>query len=105
MQDVIADREGGIASIATAFGAATTVRLAIASYAAARMLLLLTGWPALLASALALPYILTCLPFWRISDADAEQANRGWKEFLALNFVSGFLVTMLLIWWWAVTQR
>ena len=103
VQDVIADREGGIASIATAFGAATTVRLAIASYAAAGILLLFTGWPALLASALALPYILTCLPFGRISDADAEQANRGWRKFLALNFVSGFLVTMLLIAWWAMT--
>jgi 4-hydroxybenzoate polyprenyltransferase len=103
VQDVIADREGGIASIATAFGAATTVRLAIASYAAAGILLLFTGWPALLASVLALPYILTCLPFWRISDADAEQANRGWKKFLALNFVSGFLVTMLLIAWWVMT--
>jgi 4-hydroxybenzoate polyprenyltransferase len=103
VQDVIADREGGIASIATAFGAAITVRLAIASYAAAGILLLFTGWPATLASVLALPYILTCLPFVRVSDADSEQANRGWKKFLALNFVSGFLVTMLLIAWWAMT--
>jgi 4-hydroxybenzoate polyprenyltransferase len=103
VQDVIADREGGIASIATAFGAASTVRLSIAAYAAAGILLLFTGWPALLASVLALPYILTCLPFWSINDADAEQANRGWKKFLALNFLSGFLVTMLLIAWWAMT--
>jgi 4-hydroxybenzoate polyprenyltransferase len=103
VQDVIADREGGIASIATAFGAATTVRFAIASYAAAGILLLFTGWPAALASALTLPYILTCLPFRRISDADSERANRGWKKFLALNFVSGFVVTMLLIAWWAMT--
>ena len=103
VQDVIADREGGIASIATAFGAATTVRLAIAGYAAAGVLLLFTGWPAALASVLTLPYILTCLPFARISDADSERANRGWKKFLALNFVSGFVVTMLLIAWWAMT--
>ena len=103
VQDVIADREGGIASIATAFGAATTVRLAIALYAAAGILLVFTGWPAALASLLTLPYILTCLPFARISDADSERANRGWKKFLALNFVSGFFVTMLLIAWWAMT--
>jgi 4-hydroxybenzoate polyprenyltransferase len=103
VQDVIADRAGGIASIATAFGAATTVRLAVASYAAAGMLLLFAGWPAALASVLVLPYILTCLPFARLADADAERANRGWKKFLALNFVSGFLVTMLLIAWWAMT--
>jgi 4-hydroxybenzoate polyprenyltransferase len=103
VQDVIADREGGIASIATVFGAATTVRLAIGAYAAAGILLLFTGWPTALASLLALPYILTCLPFVNIADADAEQANRGWKKFLAINFVSGFLVTMLLIAWWAMT--
>lgn len=103
VQDVIADREGGIASIATVFGAATTVRLAIAAYAAAGTLLLFTGWPAALASALAVPYILTCLPFARIADTDSERANRGWKKFLAINFISGFLVTMLLIGWWAMT--
>jgi 4-hydroxybenzoate polyprenyltransferase len=104
VQDVVADREGGIASIATVFGAATTVRLAIAAYATAGILLLLADWPAKLAAALALPYLLTCLPFVSIADADAEQANRGWKRFLALNFFSGFVVTMLLIWWWTVNS-
>jgi len=103
VQDVTADRAGGIASIATAFGAATTVRLAVASYALAGILLLFSGWPAMLASALALPYIVTCLPFLRLSDAESEQANRGWKRFLALNFFSGFVVTMLLIAWWWLT--
>jgi hypothetical protein len=42
------------------------------------------------------------LQFWNISDADAEQANRGWKRFLWLNFVTGFVVTMLLIAYWAL---
>src|SRR5690606_23805692 len=101
VQDIVADREGGIDSIATVIGGRSTVRLAIAAYAAAGMLLLFAGWPAALGAVLAVPYILTCLPFWRIADADAEQANRGWKKFLALNFVSGFAVTMLLIAWWA----
>jgi 4-hydroxybenzoate polyprenyltransferase len=105
VQDVVADREGGIASVATVFGAARTVRLAIAGYAAAGILLLVADWPANLACVLAGPYILACLPFARVSDADSEQANRGWKKFLALNFVSGFVVTMLLIWWWASNPR
>jgi hypothetical protein len=34
-----------------------------------------------------------------VSDADSERANNGWKRFLRLNFVTGFLVTMLLILW------
>jgi 4-hydroxybenzoate polyprenyltransferase len=103
VQDIVADREGGIASIATVFGGRLTVRLAIAAYAAAGILLLFTGWPVALAAVLAVPYMLTCLPFSNITDAAAETANRGWKKFLALNFVSGFLVTMLLIAWWALT--
>jgi 4-hydroxybenzoate polyprenyltransferase len=105
VQDVTADREGGIGSIATVFGAATTVRLAIAAYAAAGILLLLADWPAKLAAVLTLPYILTCLPYASVADRDSEAANRGWKRFLSLNFVSGFVVTMLLIWWWTIDPR
>jgi 4-hydroxybenzoate polyprenyltransferase len=100
VQDVLADREGGIASIATVFGARTTVRLAIALYLLAGVLLLFAGCPAALAAVLALPYVWACAPFWNITDATAESANRGWRKFLALNFACGFLVTMLLILWW-----
>ena len=35
--------------------------------------------------------------FWNVTDAAAETANRGWRRFLLLNFVTGFFVTMLLI--------
>ena len=99
VQDVIADREGGIASIATVIGAKATVRLAVVAYLLAGILLLFIGWPGALAAALALPYAISCAPWWNVADADSESANRGWKRFLWLNFVSGFLVTMLMIWW------
>ncbi|PJJ73648.1 4-hydroxybenzoate polyprenyltransferase [Diaminobutyricimonas aerilata] len=98
VQDVVADREAGIASIATVFGARTTVRLAIALYSAAGVLMLFSEWPGPLGGLLALPYIVAIAPWWGVPDADAESANRGWKRFLALNFVTGFLTTMLLIW-------
>jgi 4-hydroxybenzoate polyprenyltransferase len=98
VQDVVADREGGIASIATSIGARATVRLAIVVYLAAGILLLFTNWPGPLAGVLALPYAISCAPYWNVSDADAASANRGWKRFLVLNFVTGFLVTLLLIW-------
>jgi 4-hydroxybenzoate polyprenyltransferase len=97
VQDVIADREADISSIATVIGARATVRLAVVAYLLAGVLLLLTEWPGPLAALLALPYAVVCAPFWSITDAGAEAANRGWRKFLALNFVSGFLVTMLLI--------
>ena len=100
VQDVVPDREGGISSIATVLGAKTVVRIAAAAYLAGGLLMLLTPWPASLGGLLALPYILNLLPFLGISDADSERANAGWKRFLKLNFLTGFLVTMLLIWYW-----
>ena len=98
VQDVLADREGGIRSIATVIGARATVRFSVVAYLLAGLLLVLTPWPGPLAGLLAVPYILNALPFWNITDETAESANRGWKHFLALNFFSGFCVTMLLIW-------
>jgi 4-hydroxybenzoate polyprenyltransferase len=99
VQDVVADREGGISSIATVIGARATVRFAVIAYLLAGVLLLFTEWPGPLAAALAVPYAASCAPYWNVRDAAAESANRGWKRFLWLNFVSGFVVTMLLIWW------
>lgn len=99
VQDVIADREGGISSIATVIGARATVRLAVIAYLLAGVLLLFTSWPGPLAAVLALPYAAVCAVFWNVTDAAAETANRGWRRFLLLNFITGFFVTMLMIWW------
>ena len=98
VQDVVADREADIASVATVFGARATVRLAVVAYLAAGVLLLFTSWPGPLAAVLALPYAISCAVYWNLTDARAASANRGWRRFLVLNFVTGFLVTLLLIW-------
>jgi 4-hydroxybenzoate polyprenyltransferase len=103
VQDVIADREADISSIATVIGARVTTRLAVLAYLLAGVLLLFTSWPGPLGALLVLPYAAVCAPFWTITDAAAETANRGWKKFLGLNFVTGFLVTMLLIGYGFVT--
>ena len=97
VQDVIADREGGLASVATVIGARATVRLSVVVYLLAGALLLLSAWPGQLAAILAVPYAVSCAVYWNITGAAAESANRGWKRFLWLNFVTGFCVTMLLI--------
>ncbi len=99
VQDVVADREAGIASIATVIGARATVRFAVIAYLLAGILLLGAEWPGPLAALLPLPYAISILPWWNVHDAGAESANRGWKRFLWLNFLTGFLVTLLLIWW------
>ncbi len=99
VQDIVPDREGGIASIATVLGAAATVRTAIGLWALAGALTLLTPWPGPLAATLVLPYIAAALPYRSVSDADSGLANRGWRRFLLLNYMCGFLATLLLIWW------
>jgi 4-hydroxybenzoate polyprenyltransferase len=99
VQDLLADREGGIGSVATVIGARATVRLSVVAYLLAGILLLFTAWPGPLAGILALPYAASCAPYWSVPDAAAESANRGWKRFLWLNYVTGFLVTLLLIWY------
>jgi 4-hydroxybenzoate polyprenyltransferase len=97
VQDVVADREAGIGSVATAIGARATVRLAIALYLAAGILMLFTGWPGVLGAVLALPYAINAVPWWNVDDENAPTANRGWRRFLGLNFAAGFAVTMLLV--------
>ena len=103
VQDIVPDREGGIASIATVIGGRMTVRFAFAAYVLAGILMLFTTWPGPIAALLALPYAASVLPFWSIADAEAERANAGWKRFLYLNFITGFVVTLLLIWYWVLT--
>lgn len=124
VQDISADRQAGLSSIATVLGAARTSRFALAGYALAGVFLLLAalpqsmpaGWVAvfpatgavfvprsgqpglLIAASLAvLPYLAMVWPFRSLADADCEQANRGWRKFLTINFVVGAYVTVLLI--------
>ncbi|MFF1530035.1 prenyltransferase [Cellulomonas sp. NPDC058312] len=97
VQDVRADREGGIGSVATVLGAHATVVGATVAYVAAAGVLLVLPWPGLLAAVLPLAYAVSTARFWSVRDEDCERANAGWRTFLWLNLVVGFLVTMLLI--------
>jgi 4-hydroxybenzoate polyprenyltransferase len=97
VQDVRADREGGLASVATVLGAHRTVVGATGAYVLAAVLLLAVPWPGSLAALLPLPYAASAARFLSVRDADCERAHAGWRVFLWLNLVTGFLVTMLLI--------
>lgn len=98
VQDVASDRAAGIGSVATVLGATRTVRFALAGYVGAGLVMLAAGWPAALAAVLAVPYVVSVARFRSLPDERCEEANRGWRTFLWLNLVTGFLVTQLLIW-------
>ena len=55
-------------------------------------------WPAALAGLLVVPYLVSILPFHDVPDERCEVARRGWRRFLWLNMVTGFLLTLLLLW-------
>jgi len=98
VQDIVPDREAGIGSVATTLGAAATVRVAAALYVGAGLAALATGWPGALAGLLVAPYLANLAPFLSLPDDRAEEANAGWRRFLWLNYVTGFLLTQLFIW-------
>ncbi|MFO6452239.1 MULTISPECIES: prenyltransferase [unclassified Aeromicrobium] len=98
VQDVMADRAAGIGSIGTALGARRTTWFALGAYLLGGVCLLLLPWPATLAALLVLPYVANIWPYRSITDATCEEANVAWRRFLWLNFLTGFMVTQLLIW-------
>jgi 4-hydroxybenzoate polyprenyltransferase len=97
VQDVLADREGGIASIATVIGARATVRVSLVAYVIAAALLLGLDQPYSFAAAAAIPYLVILSPFWNITDQTSAKANAGWKKFIWLNFIAGAVVTLLVL--------
>lgn len=98
VQDIQADREAHISSIATWLGAKGTVRVAAAEYIVAGLLLLGTGWPGALSALLALPYIANVVPYLNLTDDECEKSNAAWRRFIWLNLLTGFFVTQLFIW-------
>jgi 4-hydroxybenzoate polyprenyltransferase len=103
VQDIVPDREAGIGSIATVIGGRRTVRVALILWAASGAIMLAVPWPGPLAALVALPYLINCLPYANITDAEAWRANRAWRRFIRLNYLSGFLITLILILFWSIT--
>ncbi|WP_409484731.1 prenyltransferase [Arsenicicoccus dermatophilus] len=100
VQDIGPDRQAGIGSVATVVGARATVRLSAAAYVLAGLLLATTGRWGVLAGLLVLPYLWLVRPYLDLTDEDAPRANAGWRRFLWVNYLVGFLLTQLLIARW-----
>lgn len=103
VQDVVADREAGVGSIATVIGAKGTVRLAFTLYVLAAVVLMFTPWPLPLIAIAAIGYLAAIAPWWSIEDSQAESANRGWRWFLLLNFLAGAVVVLVVLEWWRIS--
>ena len=97
VQDIRADREANISSIATVLGARATVRVAMVGYVLAGLLTLFIGERYSFAFLAALPYLFVVGREWNIEDANCERANRGWKRFIWLNFLAGAIISSLII--------
>ena len=97
VQDVIPDREGNLASIATVLGARWTVRLSALFYLLSCVAVILQNLQALPVALVGLIYVLNCLPYVNLTDTESGTANKGWRRFIWLNLATGAVVTMTLI--------
>lgn len=97
VQDIKADRAAGIGSIGTVTGARFTVWFSIVLYVASAILVAWQGIAHWAVAAMGLAYAVNISPFIGLSDKRCEQANKGWRRFLWLNYLTGFVVTITLI--------
>jgi 4-hydroxybenzoate polyprenyltransferase len=97
VQDVRADRQAGIKSVATQIGARSTVRFAFVLYLLSAAVIMTIGWHGVVASLAVLPYLVIISPYLNITDEDCERANGGWKRFIWLNFAAGALISLVVI--------
>lgn len=97
VQDIIPDREGKLASIATIFGARTTTRLVFCLYITSSLILMTQGLYPAIAGIAGLVYAANVYPYLYITDKTSSIVNVGWRRFIWLNMFTGFIVTLLLI--------
>ena len=97
VQDINPDREAGIHSIATVFGAKATVYFALALYIISAVLVGLQGGFALIVAIAGLGYVANVAPYINITDATSAVARAGWRRFIWVNYAVGAVVTICLI--------
>jgi 4-hydroxybenzoate polyprenyltransferase len=97
VQDILADREANIGSIATVFGAQNTVRFAFLLYVTAAAIMFSFGVVGYAVALAGLLYAANIAPYLHVSDANCEKANKAWRRFIWLNLFAGFVVTITLI--------
>lgn len=97
VQDIIPDRQGKLASIATYLGARKTVYFAAVLYLLAAVVLFVQPFPYSVVGLVCLTYVANMVSLRTITDASSSTANKPWRRFIWLNLAAGFVITMLLI--------
>lgn len=97
VQDIIPDRQAKIASIATYFGASATVRLSIVLYIVSSVIVMTQPGLSWVAGLSGLLYVLNIYKFKDTSDKNSAETNSGWKRFIWINYLVGFIITICLI--------
>jgi 4-hydroxybenzoate polyprenyltransferase len=97
IQDIHADRQAGIASIATAWGARRTTQFVTGLYVSSGLLLLPYGVPGGIMAVLVWLYAANAGRYWRLPDDQCEQTRLGWRIFMRLNYFTGAILTFLIL--------
>lgn len=98
VQDIIPDRQGKLSSIATFLGARKTVVLCVLLYLAASIIVIFQGISAAIVGVVGLVYAINAALYVGLDDKTSGKANAGWRRFIWMNLLVGFVVTMVLIW-------
>jgi len=97
VQDIVPDKKGGIASIATFLGAKHTMWFAYAMYFLASILVLLQGPAYVFVAIVGILYCFNIAPYLRVTEKTSANVNKAWKRFLLLNYFAGFVITMVIL--------
>jgi 4-hydroxybenzoate polyprenyltransferase len=97
VQDIVPDKKGGIASIATFLGAKQTIWFAFILYLAAAIIVSMQGTLYIAVGLVGLLYCLNIAPYLNVSDKTSAGTNKAWKRFLWLNYIAGFVITMVIL--------
>lgn len=97
VQDIIPDREGKLASVATVFGARATTWGVFVLYVASSVIMFAQGMLPAIVGAAGLLYAANVAPYLAVADETSGIVNKAWRCFIWLNLVTGFVITMVLI--------
>jgi 4-hydroxybenzoate polyprenyltransferase len=97
VQDIVPDTQGGIASVATFLGAKATMWFAFILYAVAAVIVGFQGGHYLIVATAGAFYCLNIAAYLNVDESTSGGVNRAWKRFLWLNYIAGFVITMVIL--------